>query len=203
VRKETILTAAKLLLDIDCELLLNLFSRSGPIYVSSEDYTWLEQRFGPGATHSFYYKDLVSKAVAEFRAVVDLNDDSVAQLLVEHIRNRIEEAFDALEFIVGNTHCPDIETAIHDSYGFNKVCREQRGLPHIKTEDLQDRHSINFLTELTKRLAEITDGRDRFEAFEAFSILESSFEPVEESVQKLAAEVDRMIQMQIDIAGGK
>jgi hypothetical protein len=202
VRKETIETAAKLLLDINCDLLLNL-SRGWTSYASNEDYSWLEQRFGGGATRLLHNTDMVPRAVEEFRAIMDLSDDSVAQLLVEHIRSRIQEVFSALEFIVENTRCADAQTAIRDSYGFNKARREQRGLPDIRIEGLAERHSTQFLTELSDRLREITAGTDRFEAFQAFSNLESSLEPVEESVQELAAEVDGMIQMQLDIARGK
>jgi hypothetical protein len=108
-----------------------------------------------------------------------------------------------LDFIVENTRYPDAETAIRDSHGFNEARREKQGLPQLRIEGLAERHSIDFLAKLSDRLPEITAGTDRFEAFQAFSILESSFEPVEESVQELAAEVDGIIQMQIDIARGK
>jgi hypothetical protein len=202
VRMETIETAAKLLLDINCELLLNL-SRDCTTYASDEDYSWIEQRFCDGEARLLYNTDLVPIAVKEFRAIVDLNDESVAQLLVKHLRSRIQEVFSALEFIVENTRYPDAETAIRDSHVFNEARREQRGLPHIRIEGLAEQHSIKFLKGLSHRLEEISVGKDRFEAFQAFSILESIFEPVEESIQELAAEVDGMIQMQIDIARGK
>jgi len=202
IRKETIETAAKLLLDINCELLLTL-SRGWTSYASNEDYSWLEQRFGDGSSKLFHNRDLVPSAVAEFRATIDLNDESVAQLLVEHLRSRIQDVFDALYFIVENTRCPDIETAIRDSHGFGEARRRRHGLPQPKPEDLKGQHSIDYLTNMTSRLSDITAGSDRFESFQAFSALESSFEVVEENVQELAAEVDGMIQMQIDIARGK
>jgi hypothetical protein len=198
VRKETIETAAKLLLDINCELLLNL-SRGCTVYASDEDYSWIKQRFREDRLST----DFVPNAVKDFRATVDLNDESVAQLLVRHLRSRIQEVFRSLEFIVENTACPDAQTAIRDSRAFNEERRERHGLPRIKIQGLAERHSVDFLKELSQRLEEITGGRDRFEAFQAFSTLESIFEPVEESVQELAAEIDGMIQMQIDIARGK
>jgi hypothetical protein len=200
VRNETIETAAKLLLDINCELLLNL-SKGCTVYASDEDYSWIKQRFRED--RPFLNTDFVPNAVKEFRATVDLNDESVAQLLVRHLRSRIQEVFRALEFIVENTPCPDAQTAIRDSQAFNEERRARYGLPRIRIEGLAERHSIDFLKELSHRLEEITAGKDRFEAFRAFSILESIFEPVEESVQELATEVDGMIQMQIDIARGK
>ena len=202
VRRETIETAAKLLLDINCELLLNL-SRGVTSYASSEDYSWLEQRYGDGSANLFCNSDLVPRAVDEFRVIVDLTDRTIAELLVEHMRSRIQDVWSALEFVVENTQCPDAETAIRDSCEFNAARRKQQGLPRGRTEDLTEHYSTHFLNELTNRLTEITAGADRFDAFRAFSNLELSLEPVEESVQELAAEVDGMIQMQIDIARGK
>jgi len=200
VRKETIETAAKLLLDINCELLLSL-SRGCTVYASDEDYSWMKQRFRED--RPFLNTDFIPNAVKDFRASVDLNDESVAELLVKHLQSRIQEVFHNLKFIVENTACPDAQTAIRDSQAFNEERRERYGLPRVKMQGLAERHSIDFLKDLLRRLEEITAGRDRFEAFRAFSLLEYIFEPVEESVQELANEVDGIIQMQIDIARGK
>jgi hypothetical protein len=194
VRKETIETAANLLLDINCELLLNL-SRSWTSYASNEDYSWLEERFYNGAPSLFHKRELVPQAVEDFQATVDLDDASVAQLLVRHLESLIQDVFDALVFMVQNTRCPDRETAIRDSHGFGEARRKQRGLPQEQSEDAMRRHSVNFLNRLRNRVPQITSALDRFESFRQFSALETDFEVVEENVQELAAEVDGWIQM--------
>lgn len=124
VRKETIETAAKLLLDINCELLLQL-SRGWTSYGSDRDYSWLKERFCNESVHLIHHDDLVPNAVSEFRAVIDLSDKTVANLLVYHLRSRIQDVFGDLEFIVENTRFSDIEAAIRASLQFSKKNRKQ------------------------------------------------------------------------------
>lgn len=201
VRKETIETAAKLLLDINCELLLSL-SR-GWTYASDGDYSWFEERFGEPAPNLLQNKNLVPDAVAQFRATVDLDDDSIAQLFAKHLESRIHDVFEALDFVVENTRYPDRETAIRDSYGFAKARRKQSGPSGDYSRDAEKRHSVEFLNNLVKRLPEITKKKDRFESFQRFALLESGFEVVEKNVQKLAAEIGGMIEVESDRARGK
>ena len=196
VRKETIATAAKLLLDINCELLLNL-TRGGTSYASDEYYSWLEERFGEKGPKLFLNSDVLADTVAQYRATVNLNDKSVAQLLLEHLRNRIQDVFDALRFIVENTKCPDHETAIRDSYGFGESRRKQRGLPPVNSEKLERQHSIDFLNDLMSKLPQILTGSDRFESFQRFATFESDFDIIEQNVQELASYIDGMIQLEI------
>lgn len=202
VRKATIETAAKLLLDINCELLLSL-SRDGTSYASDEDYSWLEERFGRDSVGILHNENLVSNAVKEFRTDTEIDDQSIGQLLANHLHSRFQDVFDALEFVVQNTKCPDRETAIRESHDFAKARREKSGLSTRDQEDVETRYSLEFLDKLIARLPKIKEISDRFEAFRRFSEVESEFEPVEQNIQELAANVDGRMQMQSDIARGK
>lgn len=201
VRKETIETAAKLLLDINCELLLNL-SFGSTCFDPEEDYSWLEQRFCKKIDFVFYKEDHISNAVRDFRLNISLDDKSIGQLLTEHLHSRIENVLDYLKFIIENTSCPDREAAIKDSFRFSQSQREKDGLSKY-TYDVEKRHSLSFLNELIEQLPTITEPNEKYESFNRFSLLESEFEAVEESVNMLTAAVDDMIQMEIDIARGK
>jgi hypothetical protein len=56
---------------------------------------------------------------------------------------------------------------------------------------------------LREHVREISLSPNRLEAFQRFSALESQFEPIEADVHELAAEVDHMIQIEIDRMRGK
>jgi hypothetical protein len=202
VRKDTIETAARLLLEIYCTLLLSL-SRGGTAYASNEDYSWLAERFGKHPIGLMADDNNVPKAVQEFRNIFELDDNSVSNLLTDHLLSRIQGVLDSLAFIVENTGCPDRETAIRDSHAFNVARCKEEGRGIRKLVSTEDRHSLTFLSDLRKKVKDITRAANRLDTFDRFSLLESEFEPVEQSVHELAAEVDRMIQMEIDIARGK
>jgi hypothetical protein len=203
IRKETIDTAARLLVEINCILLQSL-SRGFTSYGSNDDYSWLKERFGEPPVDLFYNPDnLIAKAVKEFRSVINHNDDTVKEVLFNHFLSRIEEIHDALKFIVDNTRCPDTETAIRDSFQLHMDICKKEGRSTKSLAKFADRHSIKFLSSMQKKLNSIKTAGDRLESFHIFSTLESEFEPVEQSVSELAAKVDEMIQMEIDSARGK
>lgn len=202
VRKDTIETATRLLLEINCALLLSL-SGSGTVYASDEDYSWLSERFGKRSIKLMLDDDLILKAVQEFRDIIELNDSSISNLLANHLLSRIRRARDSLAFIVRSTGCPDGETAIRDSYECNMARCKQEGRDARALVRAKDRHSLAFLSDVEGEADEIKRLPDRLDSFHQFSLLESEFEPVEESVDVLATEVDNIIQIQIDIARGK
>ena len=202
VRKETIETAARLLLEINCALLLCL-SRGWTMYASNEDYSWLAERFAKQSLRLMHNDSLVPEAVQEFRDIIKLDDNSVSNLLADHLLSRIKAVLDSLAFVVQNTRCPDRETAIRDSHAFNLARCKQEGRSIQALVSAEDRHSLKFLSNLRKKVKGIRRAAERLDSFHRFSLLESEFEPVEQSVHELAGEVDGMIQLQIDISRGK
>jgi hypothetical protein len=202
VRKQTIETAVRLLLDINCELLFEL-SRGFTSYASDGDYSWIEQRFGADRLKLFRQDDLIRQAVHEFRSRIQLDDRKVCDLLKSHLVSRAQDTLDALGFIVENTRFPDQETAVRESYGFNMAQRKQEG---IGTQDLvgtESQHNVGFVLSIQQRSQDIVHKSDKLQAFDLFARLETEYEPVEDSVRVLASEVDNQIQMAIDIARGK
>jgi hypothetical protein len=202
VRRDTVSTATRLLLEINCEMLLTL-TRGWTSYASNEDYSWLGERFGENCIRPMNHDGLVPRAVEEFRASASLDDTSVRRLLAEHMTTRLDEVTDGLRFIVENTRCPEPETAIRDSFGFNMARRKREGLPIKDLSQAENRHTTSFIQNARQRVSDVSAAQDRLEAFHRFGQLETEFEPVEESVHVLVGEVDAMIQLQIDIARGK
>lgn len=202
VRKQTIDTAARLLLDINCDLLLGL-TRGWTAYASNEDYSWLEQRFGADRVTMLQHEHLIGRAIHEFRSSIQLDDQKVSALLMTHIGSRVQDALDSLDFIVENTKCPDRETAVRDSCGFNMARRKREGLSTQYLAGTESRHSVAYLFSVQQRIQEIARTQDKLQAFDLFAHLETEFEPVEESIQELESEVDNQIQLAVDIARGK
>lgn len=202
VRHETIATAAKLLLDINCELLLHL-PRAWTVYSSKEDYSWLISRFGGNKKKSLHSRTLVPNAVKELRENNDLSDRSVRQLLSEHLNSRIQDTLDNLEFILENTNWKDSNEILRASYEFFRKRLEIQGRSQKNHANSEKNHTTEYLNNLPKEISRLSDCPDKLEAFSLFSLFEADFENVENSVQALTEEVDSYIQLQIDIARGK
>lgn len=203
VRRGTIHTAGKLLLDINCEMLLSLYPRC-MVCSSDEDYSWLQERFGDEPMRTMGSDAFVQRVVDEFRSTSSLSDATVASGLAEHIESRLQEFFDALDFIVENTRCPDRQVAFNDSQYFNGVRQKTIDPALTRIDTYRAELGLEFVEgQIAKKVPSIRAAANRLEAFRRFSVIESQFEPLEESVSDLAAEVDHMIQMQIDRSRGK
>ena len=202
VRRDTINTASKILLDINCEMLLSL-SPGVTEYHSGENYSWLEQRFGVSAARIIDRTQCAKIAVEDIRSKIVLSDQTIASTLAENLESRIESVLNALDFVVENTRCANRESAIKDSHSFGEWRRKHTKSSQPAEDDTITRHSLSYLDQLRQKLPEIEKAKDRLEAFRLFSILEVEFEPVEENVHELSAEVDHMIQMESDIRRGK
>jgi hypothetical protein len=202
VRKETIRTAAVLLLEINCQLLLTL-KGGGTSYASNEDYSWIEERFGRSPMKVFGSSDAIREIAGSLRADVLPSDESVATALLEHLESRFEDFYETLDVIVSNTAISDREAALKNSqYSFN-VKQGKLDFRRTPIEQFCGPFTLIAVEDLRKLIANIRFSVGRLEAFHAFSTIESRFEPIERVVYELASEVDHWIQMEIDRMRGK
>ncbi len=131
----------------------------------------------------------------------------IAQDLHDHVHARLDELEDALDFIVD---------FFDDMTGGEKWDREaalrsaqlpQQTDPRMMTTD--DFRSLDVpvrgedLVRWRAAAERIVEAPDQLAAFSAFADLEDEFEPTEDVVLELAREIDRHIQLEIDIARGK
>ena len=202
VRRETIETAGKLLLDINCEILMSVYPRT-MVYASGEDYSWLKERFGEHPMRVIGNEAFLARVVEEIRSKIQLGDEMVANTLAEHVESRVEELFRALDFIVENTRCPDRRTAFIDSQYFGEVRRRSIDPTRVTTERYKAKYQLSIIDQLLSAIGLIRRAATRMEAFQQFSVIESQFEPLEDDVSVLAAEVEHMIQMEVDRLRGK
>ena len=131
----------------------------------------------------------------------------IAQDLHDHVHARLDELEDALDFIVdffddmiGGENW-DREAALRSAQ-----LPQQTDVRMMTTDDLR---SLDVpvrgedLVRWRAATARVVEAPDWIAAFSAFADLEDEFEPTEDVVLQLARELDRHIQLQVDIARGK
>jgi hypothetical protein len=191
IRPETIRTAALLLLEINCRMLLEV-GRSRTSYSSDEDYSWIQQRFHLDKT--FFGRLPLGDMVSEIRSGLFPTDKVIAETLADHLRDRFLALYESLDFIVEN--------------GGRNLDREQ-ALREVQLFGLQTqlitgcKYSMNSLELLESTISAVRGENDRIKAFHLFANIESELEPIEESVNGLVRESDFAIQLAIDEARGK
>lgn len=199
VRRETIRTAAVILFEINCLLLLNVFRVS--MFASNEDYSWIEERFrldrpggllGGGAS--------LQRIVDELRGLVVPDLSAVTETLCRHLESRFEDVWDAVDFIVSTTPAESREDGL-------KVAQFDQNIDGREIDallaDFEPRWSEGTVRALERRVADVEAATDRLDAFSRFSQLEAELEKIEEPVYATALEIDHAIQLQIDQMRGK
>jgi hypothetical protein len=201
VRSATIRTAALLLLEINCQLILSL-SGGGHIYDSGEDYSWIEKRFGVSPMTCMGGEG-VHQILDKLRSEMLPTDDAVANILTNHLKSRFDEFESNLDYIIQHSIFADREAALKAS---QYVAEEETGTIDFERcpfESFKAAYSLRTVEEVKARLSGIKRTADRFEAFQLFSLIETDIEPIENRVQALVEQIDCAIQMAIDISRGK
>jgi hypothetical protein len=97
VRGETVRTAALILFEANCALLLSVFRVQS--IASNEDYSWLEERFGVRGP-VFGIGGQLEPIVERLRAPFLPTLESVVSTLIAHLASRIDELWGDLDFII-------------------------------------------------------------------------------------------------------
>jgi hypothetical protein len=199
VRRETIRTAAVILLEANCQLLLSIFRVS--VYASNEDYSWLEERFGIRKL-ALFDRVALQGVVESLRDGMVPTVEDVVGTLTEHLRSRVSDLGDALDFAVDNTGLEDRAHALKVAQLSGAV---DRGAvpPAMDPVEYVGQWTMSDILALDSKISAIEGARDRLEAFEAFSAIELQMEPLERDVLALAGFVDGWIQHQTDVMRGK
>ena len=199
VRSETIRTAAVILVEVNCRLLMTVFRVA--MLASSEDYSWLDLQFGD---HRRFFGDnaALEPLVNDLRASVLSEFASIAPTLAAHLENRIAEMLDALDFVVSNSGLTSRVEALQVAQAVAAVDRGEAD-PAGEPEDYSAKWSLGAVAELRGEVADIKEIADPLEAFAAFSAIEERIEALEREVSSLAGWIDGRIQYEIDLARGK
>jgi len=203
VRPETLLTAALILFEINCDFFLSLSKHVGVTYSSADDYSWLDERC---ISKPFLNNDYREKIISVLKANLPINDETISRTLADHLASRLLDLDGSLEFIkdnVGSDNAPDLETALRYSQFYvaskdNKQRADIEGFKKFKAEQ-----TYNGLERIKVDIPLIHKAVSRIETFKVLANLEKKLEKIEPSVFQLERDIDEYIQLQIDIARGK
>jgi hypothetical protein len=199
IRTETIRTAALLLLEINCQMVLAV--SPGPRSISSDDdYSWLEQRFN---VDRFAFRLDLPSIADQIRSGLLPSDNAVASALADHLRDRLSLLHDALDFIVENSELSSKEAALKESQFYAEARRTAELLQKPAVNAFVPTYSLRSIQEMETQLSQIRSAPNRLNAFDRFAAVERALEPVETCVNELAWKIDEAIQLAIDIARGK
>lgn len=191
VRPKTIRTAALILLEINCRLLLTLPVRSRWNFREKYETTWLIERFGvasipPGSKEP-------QAIVDQFRAELLPDDAVVRATLSEHLQDRRAEVTRPLDFIArffGMDH-----DGMMKKLPFLEEVREEPA-----AENYKSKYSAAFLANLNRGIGRLKRSKTRIEAFTRFADVEMNLEGLVSGVETF---LDRQIEIARDIARGK
>ncbi|HEX7950146.1 MAG TPA: hypothetical protein VF494_07340 [Candidatus Limnocylindrales bacterium] len=199
VRRETIRTAALILFEANCELLITIFRVR--VYSSEDDYSWVQQRFGLKLPWGMNEGEL-ARIVGELRAGALPSARDVAAVLAAHLRSRLDELWDGLDFVATNTVLEDRAAALHAAQ-FAAAIERGEVDPSMDPGQYRASWSPARVGGLDLRIAAVEASPERLTAFERFSEIESELETLERDAHALVSYVDGYIQYQIDLARGK
>lgn len=201
VRKETISTAARLLLEINCLLLPSTPGMRS--YSSDGDYSWLEERFGVKASQVFSREDFIVLVTEEIRSQVSLTEESLKETLRDHVISRIDNLLCNLEFIRSSSKDTDAEEALRTSHYYGEVRRNKLNTKEMPLDGFQSDRRAEHLESTRSDAKSIVEAHDKLSAFSRFADLESRIEPIENDVLQLASEIDSYIELLGGIERGK
>jgi hypothetical protein len=204
VRQATIRTSVALLFDIVCRLALSDIGHAHS-YLSGEDYSWLTERFElPQGARFVVGDDCRERAIDQLRESLPGDASRLGEAMATHLNARIDELVGTLDFISDATR-PQLgrERALADAVAFVEGRRAD--------PDIQDRmpfgytgrvslHAVNHVREAADALEPQANA---IATFRSFAAAELELEHLEFPANELAAEIDGMIQLQVDIERGK
>lgn len=157
-------------------------------------------RFTGGRMAGFMEQGLPQRIAAQLRREVGLDLPQVRSALAQYLDARLDEIGDGLTFIEDNLGVPhlvpgDALRLVQANLAANPTLEQVRGkkYPYSKADMERWRNEISALKSIS----------DKHDLVREYAAIEDAFEPLEQLVDKAVMDVDREVQLQIDIARGK
>ncbi|MFD8390424.1 hypothetical protein ACFV2N_14765 [Streptomyces sp. NPDC059680] len=200
LRLDLIRPATLIYFDIVCTL-LDHYSQGGVSYGSNDD-------FGPELLSyidsenpaSFFRPDLHKTVAARMRDELGLGVDVVRQALTAYLVARLEDMMSDLTFIADNLAVPGLSA--DDALRLVQAdLSSNPSLVDIRSQRFT--YNPSDLHGWRERSMSLSSISDKVDMFTEYAAIEDDFEPLERLIKKAALEVDREVQLQLDIARGK
>lgn len=202
VRPETVSTSGMIFLELCCQLIESLRPASAA-YSSSEDYSWLMNRFQL-KPHDLFHEKTMATVVAQFRQGLPIGEVALRDTLASNIKSRLEDLNKVLDFISTETRvASDRAAALVQAQEFT-IANIKRYSPYRGTPPrLEEPVSINRLDAIESVPGQVRTSSDTFAGFRAYADADAELERFEFMVQGLVGAIDMEIQLAIDRALGK
>ena len=199
VRIETVRTAALIYFEVNCALLLTVFTVHS--YASNEDYSWLEERFGIQSTGLFIGGGL-KRVVDRLREPVLPTLKTVVDTLGAHLNSRIEDLLSDLDFIVDGSRPASREEAARVAQLFAAL-EQGEVVGSTDPETYVGHWTLESVHNTAQSIGSLVEALDRIDAFSRFADIEKEIEAYEKDVSPLVIIVDQMMDEEIDRLRGK
>jgi len=203
IRHETIRPVVVVLFEIVCDMLIDL-PPSGYGYSSGQDWSeyFLKYEF---PDKYLFPKNGLQLISDKLKIGVASDFQSLKADLIMHLKGRIEDMLSNIKFIMtdGWNNNKSLDETLKLIQLFGIVKKVERNEFEEKAMKFTPQFTLSNFKEWKRKADELSIYEDKYDLFNAFSVLEKEFEGLEGIVQDAAIELDGYIQMQIDASLGK
>lgn len=204
IRKATIHAAATIYLEIACDLLVSLPS-SGTTYSSNDDWSGFFKTYGLNGPLLDEPQD-IQKIAEQLRQEVGLDSGKLAAMLSGHLISRLDAIQSNLEFVSGNagSKATPEENLLHVQFAIEHSSTPL-AMAKMELESYTPKYPIGILVEWRRSATAIAskEHRGKLELLKQFCNVEQKMEPLETMIENTVVEIERAIQVEIDISLGK
>ena len=203
VRQATLQAAAVVCYELACEVLIAL-PPSSVGFLSTDDGSEFYSKYGVEPAEMI---GNMPKIASKLRSTIGIDENSLAEILSQHLLSRLDELNEQLNFICeysGATHSGELKRI--------QFCKEAHGVGQLSKNEIDQRFEV-YSAKYT--LDHIADWRNKAELLRTqvgagklkllgmFCEVEQELEPLEEAVNEVASFIDQEIAREIDQRRGK
>lgn len=202
VRTGILRTTVAIQVHLVCDLIQTLKPGSAG-YSSSEDFSWLTERFGTNPSALWDDREM-NRVVSEIRNAADVATEEIHAVLAENLEERISALDQSIEFITSATQIESTAAAVisaAQAFTLKKLIQEVPYPPPPRGFDKPfDGSEIDRVRHIPAMLRNPSDGVN---VFDAFAEADASLDRTEYVLDQLAIAIDQEIQLAVDRARGK
>ena len=200
IRKESMLPAVLILLDIALDLLVEL--TPGMVMWSSDDDLSWRKKYGFG--EKLVEAEVLRRRIAaKLREGLPLDLPGIRTSLIGHLTDRLGAMENELDFVAQHSRVgPDRELILKDVQFWHS--KHSGKLPKEAAFDTYvPQFNLACMPRWRGQVTSLSTVDDKSEMFDVFGTIEDDFEPLETMIDDAVSSIDAAIQIQIDIARGK
>jgi len=202
VRRETIHPVVMVLFDIVCDLLVTL-KQSSWGFSGQDDFTSFQREYDLPSGMSFSPDDHLPQLREILKSGLPLNLDQLREGLRDHLNSRIEDMLEMIDYIDSNNpagHLASREEVLELLKSGTKYQQdyEELGISKQRYEKSITDTTIESFQKWKEGVASLTHLTDKLTLLTHFAKIETDIEPIESLIQDAVAELDELMNLQVD-----